>query len=492
MKARSHCTSALCPETRETLETVSITVSSNHPLLQLKRALPWGALFVVMRRHWRAAGKNVEGRPGLPWDVSLYVPLVVLMLIKNLDARRMEASLAENAVARVFINRQAEATRQIRDHSNIARAYAAPGRAGLDEVNQLVVQAAHHFGFVDAGILSADTTAEELPLGYPNEPGILRGLAQRCGRALYRLKQRGVWGLDTALTRVQTILRSVKEHHLFTPGKAEKREVLTRILRDVGQLVVETRPVLELWARSSDRVIQNATSTLASMHHVITVLMGQIVQWVTTGVVAKDKIIHVGIPQARAIVRNKAGKTVEFGLAYLISRLGGGYLFGTRIAANADEKTMPLQALVRSPGDARVGGVRPRRRCYPHTRAARARRGETDRDSAQGATGVASCRGSARSSTQRAGADGGEHWDVEKRQVQIQQAEGTSVADAGDGWAEVYFVVQSEQADVPYHGLAELNRWPIRADGRWKTGQNQEESRRARAPKPSREFCDTL
>jgi hypothetical protein len=346
MKECSHCTTEVYPETRGTLETVSLEVSSHHPLLQLKRALPWGALCEVMSRHWQEAGKNVERRPGLPWDVSLYVPLVVLMLIKNFDARRMEAYLAENVVARVFIDRQADPTRQIRDHSNIARAYAALGQAGLDEVNQLVVQEAHRFGFVDAGILSSDTTAQELPIGYPNEPGILRGLAQRCGRALCQLKKRGVGGLETALAQVQTVLRSVKEHHLFTQGKAEKREVLTRILREVGQLMVETRPVLARWAQSPDRVIQNATATLASRHDVIKALIGQIVQWVTTGVVAKDKIIHVGIPQARAIVRNKAGKKVEFGLAYLISRLGGGYLFGTRIEANADEKTMPLQALV--------------------------------------------------------------------------------------------------------------------------------------------------
>ena len=32
-------------------------------------------------------------------------------------------------------------------------------------------------------------------------------------------------------------------------------------------------------------------------------------------------------------------------MAYLIGRLGGGYLFGTRIAANADERQMPLKAL---------------------------------------------------------------------------------------------------------------------------------------------------
>ena len=235
------------------------------------------------------------------------------MLIKQFDARRMEASLAENVVARVFIDRQAEATRQMRDHSTIARASAALGQAGLEEVNQLVVQEAHRFGFVDAGGLSSDTTAQALPMGSPNEPGILRGLAPRCGRALRQLKQRGGGGLDTALTQVQTVLRSVKEPHLFTQGQAEKREVLTRILREVGQLMVETRPVLARWAQSPDRVIPNATATLASMHDVIQSLIGQMVQWVTTGGVAKDKIMHVGMPQARAMVRHQAGKKVECG-----------------------------------------------------------------------------------------------------------------------------------------------------------------------------------
>jgi hypothetical protein len=44
---------------------VSLFVAYNHPLLQLKRALDWQALQAVMVRHWRAAGKNVEG--GLPF-----------------------------------------------------------------------------------------------------------------------------------------------------------------------------------------------------------------------------------------------------------------------------------------------------------------------------------------------------------------------------------------------------------------------------------------
>jgi hypothetical protein len=327
------------------VQIVQVEVSLTHPLLLLKQALPWEAITEAMTRHWRQHGKNVDGGPGLPWDVALYVPLVVLMLIKSFDSRQMEAYVAENVVARVFIGRHGDAQAQIRDHSNIARAYAALGKAGLDELNHLVIKEAHRFGFVDERVLSADTTAQELPIGYPNEPGILRGLAQRCGRALIQMNKRGMQGLESALHQVQTILRSVKEHHLFTPGKAAKREVLTRILKEVGALIVHTRPLVKRLETSADRVMQSARSRLLAMHEVIKPLMGQIVHWISTGKVAANKIVHVGIPQARAIVRNKAGKKTEFGLAYLISRLGGGYLFGTLIAANVDERQMPLKAL---------------------------------------------------------------------------------------------------------------------------------------------------
>ena len=48
-----------------------------------------------------------------------------------------------------------------------------------------------------------------------------------------------------------------------------------------------------------------------------------------TGFVANGKIINLHIPQLYAIVRGKVGKTVEFGLNWGITRLGGGYLLAT-------------------------------------------------------------------------------------------------------------------------------------------------------------------
>jgi hypothetical protein len=215
----------------------------------------------------------------------------------------------------------------------------------VEEINALILHVAHACGFADASILSSDTTAQELPMGYPNEPGILRGWAQRCGRALAKLKTRAVVGVDPALAQVQTILRTVKEHHLFAKGTQAKRQVLTRLLTEVGQLVVQTRWLVQGLGARRDRVTQQALTTLKTMHEVVKRLMPQIVQWITTGGVAKGNIVHAGITQARALVRHKAGKEVECGLPYLLSRLGGGYVFGTVLHGVVDESKMPLQAL---------------------------------------------------------------------------------------------------------------------------------------------------
>ena len=67
---------------------------------------------------------------------------------------------------------------------------------------------------------------------------MLRGWAQRGGRALQQRKTRAGGG-DMARAQGETILRSVKEPHLVAKGKPEKRQVLTRLLTEVGQLVVE-------------------------------------------------------------------------------------------------------------------------------------------------------------------------------------------------------------------------------------------------------------
>ena len=197
------------------------------------------------------------------------------------------------------------------------------------------------------------------------------------------------------------------------------------------------------------------------MHEVIKPLMGQIVQWIIDGQVAANKIVHVGIPQARAIVRNKAGKKTEFGLAYLISRLGGGYLFGERIAANADESADAAQGPsgvsrdLWSGRDAGVGGLRPGWRLHGDPPAARARGVKEVGMQPKGKRPWSVAEAVREQIRSERGQTEGIIGTLKSDTIQVQQAQGTSLADAGDGGAEVYPLVQSEQV---YAGLVRVNR----------------------------------
>jgi hypothetical protein len=345
MSTAAHCT----PEPRAVPELppplVSLFVADTHPLLQLKRARDWPALQAVMVRHWRAAGKKVEGRPGLPWPVALYVPLLVLMAVKALSARQMEEYSAENVVARVFLDLVANPLPHLRDHSNIARAQAALGTAGWQQINHLVVTEAVRLGFGKPQLLSSDTTVQEPQIGSPHEAGILRGIAQRVYRAAVKLKTRGYQHAQAAIEKAKEVFGRGKDYPLFAKTKHAKDQALKKILSHSKQLIPSSRQVIKQVGVASPKGAHAAGAKLRQMREVSGVLLPQIEQWMKTGKVARHKILHPGITQARARVKKRAGKKVAFGLKWLINRIPGGYIFGKVVDARADERKMPLAAL---------------------------------------------------------------------------------------------------------------------------------------------------
>jgi len=343
MRERSDCTLAGGGTPAVNGAWVSIFVGDDHPLLRLKQALDWAALTEGMITHWRAAGKNVDGGPGRPWPVSLYVPLLVLMWVKAYHARQMEDYISESVVARRFLALQDGELRQIRDHSSIARAEAALGAAGQAAVNALVIKTAAQLKFTNGQLLSSDTTVQEPAIGYPNEPGILKGWAERIARALQKLRARGVKAAKEGIAQAQEVYRRVKQHHLFAKTKAEKQQLLAALVTQSAALHETTQAVIAQVSARCGRVKQRAVATLRRLVAVSHTLLPQIRQWLKTGKVATEKILHAGLSQARAIPKGKG--RVKFGMKWLIHRLTGGYLFGHRVAPRADENQMPAESV---------------------------------------------------------------------------------------------------------------------------------------------------
>ncbi len=275
-----------------------------------------------MLTHWRAAGKNVDGGPGRPWPVHLYAPLLVLMWVKSYASRQMEDYLSESVVARRFLDVKDEELKPMRDHSSIARAEAALGAEGKDEVNSLVIKTAQHLKFTDGETLSSDTTVQEPAIDYPNEPGILKGMAERIDRALKKLKARGVKAAREGMEQAKQIYRSVKHYHLLAKTKEEKKTILDEIVEQSEELIERTQAVLQQVSERCGRVKQCAVAKLKGMIEVCRTLLPQLKQWMKTGRVATHKISHPGLTASREIPKGR-GK-LKFGMKWLIYRLPGG------------------------------------------------------------------------------------------------------------------------------------------------------------------------
>ncbi len=343
MKGRQDSTQAKAATPSAGGAMVSIFVPDDHPMMLLKHKLDWDAIKATMIKHWRKAGKNVDCGPGLPWPSDFYSRLLVLMWVKTHDSRQMEEYIIESVVARCFLDLEQKQLRQIRDHASIARAEAALGAEGKAEVNRLIIKAAEESKFTDGKILSSDTTVQEPAIGYPNEPSILKGMAERITRAMKKLKQRGVKAAQDGIKKAKEIYTSVKEHHLFAKTKEEKAKILKQIVKKSEELIEMTKEVVKQVSPRCGQVKQKAVEVLKRMVEVSAQLIPQIKHWMKTGKVATEKIIHAGISEARAIVKGKG--RVKFGMKWLISRLSGGYLFGHRVEARADENKMPEEGL---------------------------------------------------------------------------------------------------------------------------------------------------
>jgi hypothetical protein len=265
------------------------------------------------------------------------------MWVESLHSRQMEKYLSESVVARRFLDLTSQPSMWVRDHSNISRAELALGAEGKAEVNALIIKTARQLGFTNGALLSSDTTVQEPAIGYPNEPSILKGWAERIERALKKLKQRGVKIAVEGIEKATEIYKSVKEYHLFARTKEEKKKVLEEILKQSEELKEKAKQVISQISQRCAPVKQKAARRLKRMVEVAEVLVGQIKEWIRSGKTATDKIIHAGITKARAIVKRKG--VVKFGLKWLINRIKGGYLFGKRVEARADENLMPEEGL---------------------------------------------------------------------------------------------------------------------------------------------------
>ena len=255
---------------------------------------------------------------------------MAFMAVRKLTYRDAEDQIQYYAPARYLCG--LTETEWTPDFTTIQDFTQLMGEEGVRLINQYVVKLAVQMKLADPHILVGDTTAQEAGIPHPNEMGLMAGFlrsvtaaAQKVGGTLKEFVHRTAAQFDAARQKA-------REYRLFAKSKEAKDRVMGQVVSLVEKINKGLGAALEGAAAKPRKLHGRAIvggGKLQQLHQTMSRLLPQIRHWMRTGFVASGKIISLHIPQLYSIVRGKVGKTVEFGLNWGITRLGGGYLLAT-------------------------------------------------------------------------------------------------------------------------------------------------------------------
>lgn len=300
----------------------------------LATKLPWLQLGETAN-NFRA--RAVDIRNGRPLNLRLHLGALIAQSMNRWTDRETEDMVAHHAGVRMLCG--LELSSETIDHTSIETFRNQLTAAGVEAINQIVVKAAVGAGFTGSALCSSDTTVQESPIAHPTEVRHLRNITDKLMGIGMKIKK----GLSRRLGKLaEKVVHTFTKIRLFTRGKGEeavarKKKLSKELQRMVSGMERLVRGKVDRMRGASRAGYQEALEFYRLM-------LSQIRHWMKTGFHRPGKIVSLWERQARAIVRNKAGRMVEFGRRWIITRLKSGYIIGKaceKLGQDADTGIMP-------------------------------------------------------------------------------------------------------------------------------------------------------
>lgn len=318
-------------------KSANILIKENHELIRFTDIFPWPkAIQIAM--DMRAI--RVKALSGPQPHYRELLGAVALMAIRNITYRQAEDLIAHYAPAR-YLCGMMDSTWQI-DHVTIFDFTQMVGPEGMDMLNKLFLLQCEEMGILDADKLMSDTTAQEAMIPYPNEVGLMKRFTDLVAKGLKGAGSK----FESAKKKIREIASKVKglarRSHLFAKTKEQKKKIGKKLYHTVKEL----QELLKKGFDHGREVRSKSSQELRRLSELMDQLMPQILHFLKTGFVAPKKIIHLQMSELYSIVRGKAGKSVEFGLKWGISRIDG-FILGFLIdgGVHASDQRFCLQAI---------------------------------------------------------------------------------------------------------------------------------------------------
>ncbi|NDF13433.1 MAG: hypothetical protein EB060_11555 [Proteobacteria bacterium] len=295
-------------------KSAQINIRDKHELVLLADAMPWPEV-IETAMHIRAS--RIKGHSGPEPHYRELLGAVALMSVRNITFRQAEDLIAHYAPARYLCGLM-DSTWQP-DHITIFEFTQMLGPVGMEFLNKKSLEHAQSVGILDPSRMMSDTTAQEAMIPYPNEVGLMKRFTDLVSSNLKKASGKFAAVKQKIKSIVSTVKGLVRRSHLFAKTKEEKNKVGKKLYHTTKELHDLLRQCLNAGYGGRTK----AALELGRLSGVMDRLLPQILHFLETGFVAAKKVIHLQAPELYAIVRGKAGKSVEFGLKWGINRVDG-------------------------------------------------------------------------------------------------------------------------------------------------------------------------
>jgi IS5 family transposase len=293
----------------------------------------------------RARHSLRRGRPGTPVEVILR--LLVVKRLYGWSYAEVERFVADSLVLRQFCRIYCE---RVPDDTTLLRWANCIAPETLAALNERVVVLARQLQVTRGRKLRLDSTVVETTIHHPSDSSLLADGVRVVSRLLRRAKT--VLGETVDLggavfrTRTRSARRLVQSlHHLgrrhSEAAQQAMRDAYARLIDIARQTQRQATRVYSALATQADAMAQRVAHQMETLLPRVEQVIRQATRRTLQGetVPASEKIVSLFEPHTQIIVRNKAGKPVEFGRKLWLAEVEGGIVSGWHVLETAGPDT---------------------------------------------------------------------------------------------------------------------------------------------------------
>ncbi|STX81236.1 transposase IS4 [Legionella busanensis] len=324
---------------------VVIKVADDHRLVHLGQHLPWEALLELARPDLERTERGCYWM-GRPLRVRIHLGIYLLQQLFDLTDRVTEQQVRDNAAFRLFCGYGHLRYWHVPDHTKIEAFRSRLSPETQRAIANIISQQAVRLGYANPSELDIDSTVQKANIAYLAITNLLikvailasrvgKAMSQHChdGAALYQvklsyLKQLALYYFNLKRRGASTEVVSVVLKRLWQDTYASVLAILNH-LHELGPLLTEKEIRLR---RAVEQLRWRGALLLERLH-------GHLFEGEST-----SAILSLHAYEVTCFNKGKLNKTLEFGRAYQLGRIGGNFLFVSPCVSlhMPDAQSLPL------------------------------------------------------------------------------------------------------------------------------------------------------